>query len=224
MARPQKKTVTFFPEILTITRKLSDEQFGILMRAAFAYQMEGTVYDGDDAAVDIAFQMLANQTDRMKENAAINSQNAKGKSGKRNAVESNETQQNAAESRENKESETGETESKQNPPPILSASNPYPIPSNPDPNSIIAVAVDNRITATSVEDRKLKLLHGELGKGVIVLTEEQTEDLLETLGLDLFDYYIDKLSTFIIKNDAKVKNHYETILSWAEQDSKIRRE
>lgn len=217
MARPPKKTVAFFPEILTITRKFSDEQFGMLMRAAFAYQIEGIVYSGDDAAVDVAFQLLADQYDRMKENAATNSQNAKGKGGKRNAAESSETKQNAAELSENKERKAEETESEPNPPPIQSVSNPYPILSNPDPNSIIVVAADNRITATA--EQRLKLLRGELGKGVVALTDEQIDSLLEKLGLEMFDFYVDKLSAFIIKNNARVKNHYETILKWWREDS-----
>lgn len=68
--------------------------------------------------------------------------------------------------------------------------------------------------------QQLRLLHGELGKGVIALTDEQISDLLEKLGLEMFDYYVDKLSAFIIKNDARVKNHYETILKWWQEDSK----
>ena len=47
------------------------------------------------------------------------------------------------------------------------------------------------------------------------------DDCVEKLDLDLFDYYVDKLANFIIKNDAKVKNHYETILKWWREDSKI---
>lgn len=58
-----------------------------------------------------------------------------------------------------------------------------------------------------------------MGKGVLTLSDEQMEDLLDLLGLDVFDYYTDKLSTFIIENDAKVANHYETILKWWRQDS-----
>lgn len=74
----------------------------------------------------------------------------------------------------------------------------------------------------AMADRKLKIFHGELGKGVVYLSDAQIADLLERLGLDLFDYYVDKLADFIIKKDAKVKNHYETILKWCREDSSIR--
>lgn len=46
------------------TRKLTNEQFGILMRAAFAYRFDGTEYSGDDLSVDTAFQFVASQIDR----------------------------------------------------------------------------------------------------------------------------------------------------------------
>ena len=57
-----------------------------------------------------------------------------------------------------------------------------------------------------------------MGKGVVFLSEDQIADLLDRMDVDCFDYYVDKLSCFIIKNDAKVKNHYETILKWWKQD------
>lgn len=73
--------------------------------------------------------------------------------------------------------------------------------------------------AVAAADRKLKLFRGELGKGVVLLSEAQVDDLLEKLDLDGFDYYVDKLAAFIIDKGARVKNHYETILKWWRQDS-----
>lgn len=67
-------------------------------------------------------------------------------------------------------------------------------------------------------DSKVKVIGGELGKGVVVLSDEQMEDLLDKMGVPVFDYYVDKLAAFIIKNDAKVMNHYETILKWWNED------
>lgn len=75
--------------------------------------------------------------------------------------------------------------------------------------------------AAAAADRKLKIFRGELGKGVVFLSDAQIVDLLEKLDLDLFDYYVDKVASFIIRNDAKVKNHYETILKWWREDSEI---
>lgn len=108
MARPKQETLTLFPEIVSITRKFSDAQFGALMRAAFAYRFEGEIYSGDDPAVDVAFQTVAGQIDRYIEVCKGNSQNAKGREREQNEAECNEMQG--------------------NPPPIHSSSYPNPIP------------------------------------------------------------------------------------------------
>ena len=73
--------------------------------------------------------------------------------------------------------------------------------------------------SAAAADRKLKMMHGELGKGVVALSEFQTDLLMDKLGLDMFDYYVDKLSNFIIQTGAKPKNHYATILKWWMEDS-----
>lgn len=83
----------------------------------------------------------------------------------------------------------------------------------------IEVEVEGLSLAEMTADRKLKLFHGELGQGVVFLSEAQIADLLEKLDLDAFDHYVDKLASFILKNGAKVKSHYETILKWWRQDS-----
>ena len=72
--------------------------------------------------------------------------------------------------------------------------------------------------AATAADKTVKMVGGELGKNVVLLSDAQIADLLDKMGMDCFDYYVDKLSCFIIKNDAKVKNHYETIIKWWRQD------
>ena len=59
---------------------------------------------------------------------------------------------------------------------------------------------------------------GTLGQGVVLLTEQQRDSLLDQLGLDAFNHYIKRLSDFIIKKDASVGNHYGTILKWYAED------
>lgn len=66
MAKKQE-TLTLFPEVLVATRKLTNEQFGILMRAAFEYRFSGTEYSSDDPAIDTAFQFVASQIDRYRD-------------------------------------------------------------------------------------------------------------------------------------------------------------
>ena len=66
-------------------------------------------------------------------------------------------------------------------------------------------------------------MKGALGKGVVLLSENQIEELLDTMGIDCFDFYVDKLSNFILQKHAKVKNHYATIVKWWEEDRGIMR-
>ena len=78
------------------------------------------------------------------------------------------------------------------------------------------------VDAATAAENTVKVLGGELGKGVVFISDEQFSDLLDKMDLETFNYYVDKLSNFIIKNDAHVKNHYETILKWWREDGAIR--
>lgn len=73
----------------------------------------------------------------------------------------------------------------------------------------------------AMEDRKLKLFGGELGKNVVFLSDDQISDLLNKLGIDAFDYYVDKLASYILKTGAKPRNHHATILKWWREDSSV---
>ena len=84
-----------------------------------------------------------------------------------------------------------------------------------------ADATTNTNDDTAATDRYVKVIGGKLGKDVVFLSEVQLEDLLDKMGLEAFDYYVDKLSTFIINNDAHVRNHYETILRWWREDGVV---
>lgn len=73
--------------------------------------------------------------------------------------------------------------------------------------------------AAAAAERKLKKMYGELGQGVVNLSEYHIDRLLDQMGLEMFDYYVKKLSDFILKNGASVKNHYGTILRWWQEDN-----
>lgn len=78
---------------------------------------------------------------------------------------------------------------------------------------------DEFSAAATAADRQLKMLQGELGKGVVALTDNQIDVLLDKMGLEMFDHYVAKLSDFIIQTGAQVKSHYATILKWWMEDS-----
>jgi hypothetical protein len=57
---------------------------------------------------------------------------------------------------------------------------------------------------------------------VVMLSENQVGKLINIMGLEIFDVYIAKLSTFI-KENGNIKSHYATILKWYKEDTKIAR-
>ena len=67
----------------------------------------------------------------------------------------------------------------------------------------------------------LRFMNGTLGKGVLLLTDGQRDHLLERLGLDAFNYYTDKLSTLLLADKVKSRNHYATIMKWYLEDTEV---
>lgn len=73
------------------------------------------------------------------------------------------------------------------------------------------------------EDQKRTLLQGNLGKGVVLLSQEQMDDLLDKLSLEEFDYYVGVVADCILKGKPfKRKTHYQAILDMAMKDRKIK--
>ncbi len=69
------------------------------------------------------------------------------------------------------------------------------------------------------EEQKRRLLRGELGKGVVLLSQEQMDDLLDKLSLEEFDHYVGVVADCIIKGKVyKKKTHYEAILDMCMKD------
>lgn len=83
----------------------------------------------------------------------------------------------------------------------------------------VDVDVDVVDTATATTEQKQLKCIGGMGKNVVYLTDNQFDSLLDSLGIDAFDRYIERLADFIIDKKAHVKNHYETILKWYHEDS-----
>ena len=87
-----------------------------------------------------------------------------------------------------------------------------------------ATATTTENVENSVEnctDEKLEALGG-MGKGVVFLTTSQFEDLLDKLGLDAFNLYVERLADFIIDKNARIKSCYDTILKWVAEDSRMK--
>ena len=87
----------------------------------------------------------------------------------------------------------------------------------------VAVSPDEPEFAAAADTyNELNFMKGKLGKGVVLLSQQQMEELLEEMGLDSFDYYVEKLADYILRKDAKVKNHYATIRKWWQEDRSVK--
>lgn len=74
---------------------------------------------------------------------------------------------------------------------------------------------------STVEDAKRKMLGGELGKGVVLLSDKQIEDLLEKLSIEEFNHYVGVVADCVLKGKQFTrKTHYRAILDMAEKDRK----
>ena len=75
----------------------------------------------------------------------------------------------------------------------------------------------------TLEEKKRKVLGGNLGKGVVLLSQEQMDDLLDKLSLDEFDYYVGVVADCILSGKKYTrKTHYQAILDMAEKDRKVK--
>ena len=74
----------------------------------------------------------------------------------------------------------------------------------------------------SSADNQLKPFGKKGNLSVVYLSENQVADLLDKLGLEAFDRYVDRLGNYIVEKDAHIKNHYETILKWHREDSRVK--
>ena len=76
---------------------------------------------------------------------------------------------------------------------------------------------------STLEDTKRIPLGGELGKGVVLLNQEQMDDLLDKLSLEEFDHYVGVVADCILNGKPfKRKTHYQAILDMAVADRRIK--
>lgn len=75
---------------------------------------------------------------------------------------------------------------------------------------------------STIAETKRKMLGGELGKGVVFLSNAQMDDLLEKLSIEEFNHYVRVVADCIQKGKTyKKKTHYQAILEMAIADRKI---
>lgn len=74
----------------------------------------------------------------------------------------------------------------------------------------------------SAESAKRTFLGGELGKGVVLLSDEQIDDLLDKLSLEEFNRYVSAVAECELSGKRyKKKTHYQAILDMASKDRRV---
>lgn len=78
--------------------------------------------------------------------------------------------------------------------------------------------------STDRESLKLKYLGGSLGKGVVMLSEEQIADLLDKLSIEEFNRYVEAVAECELNGKHyKKKTHYQAILDMANKDRRVKK-
>ena len=72
----------------------------------------------------------------------------------------------------------------------------------------------------STEKQKLKILEGELGGGVVLLSEEQFESLCDVLSIEELNKYISIIRDCELSGKHYKKTHYQAICEMVEKDRK----
>lgn len=83
---------------------------------------------------------------------------------------------------------------------------------------------DKEIHSIGLADKKTKALerfYGKLGKGVVMISEEQFDDLLDKLSIDEFDKYVSIVAECELKGKRYKKSHYQAILDMVAKDRKV---
>ena len=229
MARPG---IMIYFDILDPIKKLSDEDKGKLLVAMLEYGKDGIVPELD-GSLGIVWSFVQPKIDRDEENydaSKLQRQYAAFcKKRKKIWMPRISFDEWVVMSDNERERAVDPVESR-NPSTSTSTTAPSTVNHQQQPSTIIhqpQPSAINHQPSTGIDDggddheNNVTVMGGSLGKGVLFLSQEQMDDLLDRMGIETFDYYADKLSRFIIEKKARVKNHYETILKWWSEDGKI---
>ena len=78
--------------------------------------------------------------------------------------------------------------------------------------------------STDRESVKLKYIGGSLGKGVVMLSDEQFGDLLDKLSIAEFNKYVEIVAECELNGKPyRKKTHYQAILDMANKDRKVKK-
>lgn len=89
-----------------------------------------------------------------------------------------------------------------------------------DKNEAVDNFVDNEDKRAEVQSRQLNYMRGELGEGLIFMSDEQFAHLLEVYSLDEIHHYFEVIKDQIRKGHRYRKTHFQAFIDMAEKDRK----
>lgn len=213
MGKPRNQ-FTFYKSYYDAIQELPKRDQSALILAICAYAIYETEPKGLSIAASTAFKLIKPTLDSGRRKAENGSM--KGKANESNAG-ANESKTEAKKSKTEANRKQGESESKKEREYKKEIEYEIEVEAEAE-DEASAYALDY---GGDGDYNEIKVMGGKLGKDVIRLSQAQSDSLLDTIGFDMYNYYIERLADFIIKTGAAPANHYETILKWWKEDRKV---
>lgn len=195
-----RKQFTFYKSYYDAISELPKKDQAALILAVCAYALYETYPKGLSVAASTAFKLIKPTLDAGRKKAENGSMKGKANESK---TEANESKTEA----KPKQGENGSEKEREK---------------EIENELEVEVDVEGNPLADGCDGyHDLEIIGGTLGKGVVKLSQAQSDSLLDTLGLDMFNHYVARLADYIIQTGAVVHNHYETILKWWKQDGSL---
>lgn len=208
-----RKQFTFYKSYYDAISELPKKDQSALILAVCAYAIYEEPPKGLSIAASTAFKLIKPTLDSGRKKAENGSM--KGKANESNA-EANESKTEAKKSKTEANRKQGESRSKKEG--EYEIDNEYEIEVEAEAeDEASAYALDHG----DGDYYEIKIMGGALGKNVVRLSQAQSDALLDTIGFDMYNYYIERLADFIINTGAAPVNHYEMILKWWKEDRKV---
>ena len=211
MGKPRNQ-FTFYKSYYDAIQELPKRDQSALILAVCAYAIYEEPPKGLSIAASTAFKLIKPTLDSGRKKAENGSMKGKANESK---AEANESKTEAKKSKTEANAKQGETESKKEKEKEEEYELEYEVEVEAEGEG------DSLADCDDGDYNELKIMGGRLGKGVVKLSQAQSDALLDKLGLEMFNYYVSRLADYIIDSGAVIFNHYETIIKWWTEDGKI---
>ena len=207
-----RKQFTFYKSYYDAISELPKKDQSALILAVCAYAIYEEPPKGLSIAASTAFKLIKPTLDSGRKKAENGSMKGKANESK---DEANESKTEAKKSKPKANAKQGESGSKKEKEIEKEYECEYEV-------EVEAEGEEESLADCDDGDyNELKMMGGLLGKGVVKLSQAQSDALLDKLGLEMFNHYVSRLADFIIGSGAVIHNHYEMILKWWKEDGKV---